>query len=117
MTSIKNTFSLENNLPFNKDVAVFFDEIENKEELKVLQNLPYARRGYIFTNQVLKDYYEKMPWYVPNKEYVPEPNKLEEAELKWLNDLEKIKLNELNETNNKHYYRYVAFFYEWSKFI
>src|SRR5690606_29808401 len=39
--SIKNTFSLENNLPFNKDVAVFFDEIENKEVLKVLQNLPY----------------------------------------------------------------------------
>lgn len=93
---IKNTFSLENNLPFNKDVAVFFDEIENKEALKVLQNLPYARRGYIFTNQVLKDYYEKMPWYVPNKEYVPEPNKLEEAELKWLNDLEKIKVKNTN---------------------
>ncbi len=89
---IKNTFSLENNLPFNKDVAVFFDEIENKEALKVLQNLPYARRGYIFSNSVLKSYYEKMPWYVPNKDYVPKPEELEQSEIKWLADLKKIKI-------------------------
>lgn len=89
---ISNVFSMENNLPFNKDLVVFFDEIENENALKILQNLPYARRGYIFSNSVLKSYYEKMPWYIPNKDYVPKPDELEENEIKWLADLKKIKI-------------------------
>lgn len=89
---INNTFSLENNLPFNKDLVVFFDEVADENALKVLQNLPYARRGYIFSNSVLKNYYENIPWYIPNKDYVPKPDELEESEIKWLADLKKIKL-------------------------
>lgn len=58
--------------------------------------MPYARRGYIFTNQVLKNYYEKLPWYVPNENYVPEPKLLEVSELNWLAALKNIKLKNTN---------------------
>ncbi len=89
---INNVFSLQNNLPFHKDLMIFFDEIEDENALKVLQNLPYARRGYVFKNEILKNYYEKMPWYIPNETYVPEPDELDEMEQKWLEGLKNIKI-------------------------
>lgn len=85
-------FDLDTELPLNTDVYIIFKAVKDEMALKVLQNLPYARRGYIFTNTVLKKYYEKMPWYIPNNDYVPEPDELSEAEIKWLAELKKIKI-------------------------
>lgn len=47
-------------------------EPNNDFEKKILKNLPFARRGYVFKNQELKSYFEKIDWYVPNPNYVPE---------------------------------------------
>jgi len=85
-------FSLNTILPLSTGSDPYFEKVADENALKVLQNLPYARRGYIFNNSVLKNYYENLPWYIPNKEYVPKPDELEENEIKWLADLKKIKI-------------------------
>jgi len=85
-------FSLDMYLPLNTDSDPYFEEATDENALKVLQNLPYGRRGYIFNNSVLKNYYENVPWYIPNKDYVPKPEELNQNEIKWLADLKKIKI-------------------------
>lgn len=55
--------------------------------LKVMKNLPYARRGYVFNNKELQTWFEKMPWYLPDPNYTPDLTALREAEKKWLNDI------------------------------
>ncbi len=85
-------FSLDMYLPLSIDSDPYFEEATDENALKVLQNLPYARRGYIFNNSVLKNYYENVPWYIPNKDYVSKPEELQQNEIKWLADLKKIKI-------------------------
>ena len=88
-------FSLDMYLPLSTDSDPYFEEATDENALKVLQNLPYARRGYIFNNSVLKNYYENVPWYIPNKDYVPKPEELHQSEIKWLADLKKIKIKSI----------------------
>lgn len=52
--------------------------------LKVMKNLPYARRGYVFNNKELQTWFEKMPWYLPDPNYTPDLTALTVAEKKWL---------------------------------
>lgn len=51
---------------------------------KILKNLPYARRGYIFKNQDLHNFYSKLDWYIPNINYIPNSENLNELEKKWI---------------------------------
>jgi len=88
-------FDLDMYLPLSTDSDPYFEEATDENALKVLQNLPYARRGYIFNNSVLKNYYENVPWYIPNKDYVPKPDELQKNEIKWLADLKKIKIKSI----------------------
>lgn len=88
----KESFSVDMYLPLSTDSDPYFEEATDENALKVLQNLPYARRGYIFSNSVLKNYYENVSWYIPNKDYVPKPDELQQNEINWLADLKKIKL-------------------------
>lgn len=57
---------------------------KNEFEIKVLKNLPFARRGYIFQNAELNTFYKKMDWYIPNPNYEPNLDILTESEKKWL---------------------------------
>ncbi len=59
-------------------------EPQNDFEKKVLRNLPFARRGYVFKNAELKNYYKKVDWYMPNPNYVPDLEKLSEGEKEWV---------------------------------
>lgn len=61
-----------------------FGEFRLKDEFtrKVLENLPYARRGYIFKNAELKAYFEKQPWYMPDPDY--KDASLTKEETEWL---------------------------------
>ncbi len=54
---------------------------------KILKNLPFARRGYIFTDTQLKKYYDKVSWYIPDLNYTPNINDLTVDEKKWLAEL------------------------------
>lgn len=67
------------------------DEIEkpkNDFQKKVLANLPFARRGLVFKNKEFQKYYEKIDWYMPNPNYIPDVNLLNEIEKKWIRKLE-----------------------------
>jgi YARHG domain len=64
--------------------------LKNKFSRKVLENLPYARRGYIFQNAELKAFYEKQPWYLPDPNY--KDVAITEEEQKWLKELRAIKI-------------------------
>lgn len=79
-------------LPLSTENRIYFSEVLDENSLKVLQNLPYARRGYVFNNKILKNYFEKTPWYIPNPKYVPEPEYFTDTEIRWLHNLKDIKI-------------------------
>ena len=56
----------------------------NELTRKILKNLPFARRGYIFTNKEIQDYYNKMDWYIPNPNYKADVETLTEMEKEWI---------------------------------
>ncbi len=56
-------------------VGVFYDRNEsyylydyedNKENRRLLRNLPFAHRGYVFKNKKLREYFSKLWWYMPD---------------------------------------------------
>ena len=54
------------------------------EQRRILKNMPFAYRGYIFKNKTLQDYFESTNWYIPNPEYKGEMEALSEVEQKWV---------------------------------
>jgi hypothetical protein len=65
---------------------------ESKDELsyKILRNLPYARRGYVFKNSSIRTYYESLDWYVPDPEFSASWEILSPKEQRWMNRLHKM---------------------------
>lgn len=65
-------------LPFSCAYDATLDVAQLRDGLakKIFQNLPYARRGYVFRNPELKAIFEAQEWYVPDPAYVPEPKDL-----------------------------------------
>ncbi len=45
------------------------DKIADRE--KILRNLPYAHRGYVFKNKKLRTYFSELWWYMPDADYQP----------------------------------------------
>ncbi|WNJ19041.1 YARHG domain-containing protein [Pontibacter sp. G13] len=74
-------------LPYNWVNFQYLLHTKDDDSYKILRNLPYARRGYIFKTPVIQQYYERMEWYVPNPDYEAKLDDLEESELKWLKAL------------------------------
>lgn len=58
------------------------------DEKKILRNLPFARRGHVFQDKLLKDYYENTDWYLANPNYQVDRSKLTNKEKAWLKDLD-----------------------------
>lgn len=77
-----------NKLPFSYNETDQIKEPENEFQKKVLKNLPFARRGYVFKSQDLKDFYSKVDWYIPNPSYIPLVENLTESEKEWLKKFE-----------------------------
>ena len=71
-------------IPFSYYQEYRINEPQNEFQRKVLKNLPFARRGYIFQNQDLNDFYRKLEWYIPNPNYEPNLEILTENENKWI---------------------------------
>ena len=53
-------------------------------ERRVLRNLPFAYRGYVFKDKELQRVYEQSPWYIPNPEYKAILRWLPKDEQKWV---------------------------------
>ncbi len=67
-------------------------EMNLKDEFtrKVLENIPYARRGYVFKNAELKAFFEGQPWYMPDPDY--KEVALTEEEKTWLKEVRELKI-------------------------
>ena len=51
---------------------------------RILKNLPFAYRGYIFKTKELQDYFESTKWYLPNPKYDGNMEVMTEEEKKWV---------------------------------
>ena len=43
-----------------------------KEQQRILTNLPYASRGYVFKDKVLRKYFSRFWWYMPDPSWQPD---------------------------------------------
>lgn len=71
-------------IPFTYFFEPSIDNPPTDIQKKILKNLPFARRGYVFQNKDLSDYYSKLDWYIPNPSYIPEVDHLTEIEKLWI---------------------------------
>lgn len=83
-SSNPKTLSFEN---YQKSIQPFLPP-KNDFEKKVVRNLPFATRGYIFQDKKVQAFYENIEWYKPNKEYKSNINDLSEAEKEWIQKYE-----------------------------
>ncbi len=72
------------NIPFSYYLQDRIPEPKSDLERKILRNLPFARRGYVFKNKDLKNYFEKQDWYLPNPNYNSEIELLTDKEKNWI---------------------------------
>ena len=71
-------------LPFNPESTEGIFKANNELSHKILRNLPYARRGFVFKTPEIQTYYEKQIWYSPNPSYRSNEADLTEFEKNWL---------------------------------
>jgi len=76
--------SKKDRLPFSIELQT--DILPPADELsrKILHNLPFARRGYLFKSPEIAAYYEKQKWYLPDPAYTPVLSGLTKEEQDWL---------------------------------
>jgi hypothetical protein len=72
-------------LPFSLNGYDFgFDDSKDEFLRKVYRNLPFARRGYVFQSADLQAFFSKLDWYMPDPNYQPDVEMLDEREKKWI---------------------------------
>lgn len=79
--------SKELDLPYDVSSVTHLETTTDEVSYKILRNLPYAVRGYVFKTKAIREYYERLDWYQPNPEYVAEIELLTEEEQAWLKSL------------------------------
>lgn len=52
----------------------------NAQQRRLIRNLPYASRGYVFTDAALKKHFNSLWWYMPDPSYSPNASDLTERE-------------------------------------
>ncbi|MFC6268532.1 YARHG domain-containing protein [Frigoriflavimonas asaccharolytica] len=82
----QNYIGIENlsYIPFSYHQIDNINEPQNNLQRKILRNLPFARRGYIFKNKELNDFYTEMEWYIPNPNYEANIEILTDDEKHWM---------------------------------
>ena len=68
-----------------------YDDVEGKsaEELRLMRNYIFARRGYIFESEDLKEYFEQFSWYVPlYYDVTPRLSDIEKYKVKFIKEWE-----------------------------
>ena len=68
-------------------------ELEEKM-LKVLKNLPYAKRGYKFKDNDLNSFFESKKWYVYKKNYRADFSTLPKNEQAWIAKIKAMKVSD-----------------------
>lgn len=57
-----------------------------KELRRILSNLPYASRGYVFKDKKLKKYFSQFWWYMPDPSWQPDTSDFTPREWKLINE-------------------------------
>jgi hypothetical protein len=76
-----------NGLPFSIEDQDYIKKPSDELSKRILKNLPFARRGYIFKSPELQSYFEKQRWYKKDATYQPVLAGLTQKEQVWLNKL------------------------------
>ena len=72
-------------IPYSVSSQYNIPEAKTEFGKKILRNLPFARRGYVFKDKEVQKYYSKMTeWYTPNPSYVPDVQQLLDEEKEWV---------------------------------
>jgi len=71
-------------LPFSIEDQNAIPEPANELSKKILKNLPFARRGYIFKSPELQTFFERQTWYRKDEAYQPILNGLTSREQAWV---------------------------------
>lgn len=74
-------------LPFSIEEQDEIKKPANEPSKRILRNLPFARRGYVFKSPDLQSYFDKQPWYKKDETYEPVLAGLTQKEQAWLNKL------------------------------
>jgi YARHG domain len=74
----------KSHLPFSIDNQDAIPPPADEFSKKVLRNLPFARRGYVFKSPELQAYFERQKWYWPDSGYIPATDSLSRKEQEWL---------------------------------
>ena len=56
----------------------------SNDQQRILRNLPFATRGYVFKTKMIQDFYESTDWYVANPDYVSDMKDLTKNEQEWV---------------------------------
>lgn len=54
------------------------------EQKRILKNIPFAYRGYVFEDKGLQQYFESTKWYIPNPNYKSDMNSMSKDEVEWI---------------------------------
>lgn len=65
------------------------NQLEGKSSLsddtkRILRNLPFAYRGYVFKNKDLQNFFESTEWYIPNPDYKENIDEMSPDEKNWI---------------------------------
>ncbi len=66
------------------DVEDYTIETTDETSKRILKNLPFARRGYVFSSRDLQEYYSEQIWYNPDPNYKAELSGLPKEEQEWV---------------------------------
>lgn len=69
-------------LPFTTEF--YYESAVDDTSRTILRNLPFAKRGYIFKNPELSNYYTTQPWYIPNPSCKGLMSELAKSEQEWV---------------------------------
>lgn len=54
------------------------------EQRRIMKNIPFAYRGYVFEDQGLQRYFNSTKWYIPNPEYQADMTTMSKDEKEWI---------------------------------
>lgn len=74
--------------PFIKDYCserrAIYKDLFTEGQRRILRNLPFAYRGYIFKSKELQDFFESTAWYIPDPDYQADMETLTDEERQWV---------------------------------
>lgn len=66
--------------------SFMIDPEKSRDRQRILSNLPYASRGYVFKDKKLQKYFSQFWWYMPDPQWQPDTSDFTPREWKLINE-------------------------------